>query len=74
MAFEREKRINTVMTVVGGLLALSGLMVYFMEMKVAGIVLMVFGAAILMISWTISGLFFKLRMREDIDAAKSKKK
>ncbi|MCL2149206.1 MAG: hypothetical protein FWH47_07715 [Methanomassiliicoccaceae archaeon] len=50
--------------------AAAGAIVYFMYSRPAGIALIVVGIAVLVITWTIAGVFYQIRMREEHEERK----
>ncbi|MCL2032662.1 MAG: hypothetical protein FWH45_01480 [Methanomassiliicoccaceae archaeon] len=50
---------------IGLIAAAAGVAVYFMSSKLAGVLLMVAGISVLIITWTIAGVFFQIKMREE---------
>jgi uncharacterized membrane protein HdeD (DUF308 family) len=65
LAFEKEKKMNNLVIVMGVISSAAGLAVYFMTAhKATGILILIVGVSLLVISLTISNIFFRIRMAE----------
>jgi uncharacterized membrane protein HdeD (DUF308 family) len=64
MAFAKEKRINNIMILAGLIAAASGLVIWFAANKTAGVIVFIVGLSLLLIGWTISGVFYRIKMME----------
>ncbi len=70
MVFEKEKRNNNIAMAAGIILAIAGLCLYFLNYQLAGVLVLILGIAIVMISWSISNVFYRIRMKELMDSRK----
>lgn len=64
LAFEKEKKINSIIIVAGILLSLIGLLIFFMFNFLVGAIILLVGLVMLTIGWTVSNLLFKLKMKD----------
>ena len=70
MAFEKEKKINNIVMVIGAAAAVAGLAVLFAVSLVAGILILMVGTALLVISFSVSNVFYKIKMIELLENRK----
>lgn len=74
MAFERERKLNNIAMIAGIIAAVAGFAAYFMVNEVLGVVLMIAGVAIIVITATISSAFYKISMMEYLEDRRKNKK
>jgi len=67
LAFEKEIRNNRIIMVLGIIAAAAGVAVAFTFSRSAGILILIIGVALLVISFSISNVFFKLKMIERLE-------
>ena len=72
MAFEKEKRNITIMIVIGALVALAGLILFFYGYGLWGILLLILGMAVVMICGSISNFLYKFRILEEMNRRSKK--
>ena len=70
LAFEKERRSNSIVMAAGLIAAVAGFAAYFTISKNLGVVLMIIGVATLVITATISNAFYKINMKEYLDELK----
>jgi fatty acid desaturase len=70
VGFERERKLNLIAMAVGVILAAAGFILYFFVSGAGGILFMIAGVAILVITVTISGVFYKVDMIELLENRK----
>ena len=73
MAFEKEKKNITIMIVIGALMALGGLILFFYGYGLWGIILLLLGMAIVMICGSISNFLYKFNILEEMKNRRPKK-
>jgi len=74
LAFERERKLNNIAMIAGIIAAVAGFAAYFMVNEVLGVVLMIAGVAIIVITATISSAFYKISMMEYLEDRRKNKK
>jgi len=74
LAFEKERRNNNIMMAAGVIAAAAGLAVFFTLSRAAGIVMLIIGIALLVISFSISNVLYKVRMVELFEGRKKTNK
>jgi len=72
LAFEKEKRNITIMIVIGALVALAGLILFFYGYGLWGILLLILGMAVVMICGSISNFLYKFRILEEMNRRSKK--
>ena len=73
MAFEKQKRNNKIMMAIGIVLAVIGFAAYAAVSWVIGILLMILGVAIIVITFSISNVFYRIEMKELLENKKRTK-
>lgn len=71
-SLEKHRKTNNMVMLIGALVAVVGLITVF-YFKVPGILILIAGIAILLLSWTVSNMFYRMDMRNEI-MGKSKQK
>ena len=74
MAFEKERRYNNIMMAVGLIAAAAGLIVLFTVSRTAGVLVLIIGVALLVISFSISNALYKIKMMEFFENRKKQNK
>ena len=74
MAFERERKLNSIAMAAGFILAVGGFAAFFLVNKTLGIVLMIAGVVVIVITATISSAFYKIDMIEYLEERRKNKK
>jgi hypothetical protein len=64
MAFEKAKKLNYVVMGSGFAVAAAGVAVYLHGTELAGVLLSIAGVSLLIVTFTVSNLFFKIKMME----------
>jgi len=73
LAFEKQKRNNKIMMAIGIVLAVIGFAAYAAVSWVIGILLMILGVAIIVITFSISNVFYRIEMKELLENKKRTK-
>lgn len=73
MAFEKEKRNNNILMASGAIIAAVGLLLYFLDHPTAGVLVLILGVSMVVISWSISSVFYKIQMKELMESRKRSK-
>jgi len=73
LALEKQRRNNKIMMAIGVIVAVIGFAAYFKVGQMAGVLLMILGAAIVVITSSISGIFYRIEMKELLDKRKRTK-
>jgi hypothetical protein len=72
--FEKERKINYIMMAAGAASAAAGAAVYFLTSHhMIGISLMIAGAAVLVITFSISNVFFRIDMMEMMEKRRDRR-
>ena len=74
MAFEKERRYNNIMMAVGLIAAAAGLIILFTVSRTAGVLVLIIGVALLVISFSISNALYKIKMMEFFENRKKQNK
>jgi len=64
---EKERRRNSIVMAVGAVVSCAGILLFLMGSKIPGIVVLVVGIAVIMISWTVSNFFYSLDMKNLVE-------
>jgi type IV secretory pathway TrbD component len=64
LAFEKEKKINILIMAAGAVAAVVGIAVYLYASRLGGVVISLIGLSLLVIGFTIQGVFYKMKMME----------
>lgn len=73
LALERQRRNNKIMMITGIATAAIGFAAYFLADGIAGVILMMIGAAVVAITSSISNVFYKIEMKELLEKRKRTK-
>jgi len=74
LAFEKERRYNNIMMAVGLIAAAAGLIILFTVSRTAGVLVLIIGVALLVISFSISNALYKIKMMEFFENRKKQNK